>query len=147
LVLSRLGGGIGTRGPGETKLETDQRHIRRRIDDNRRRLKDVVKQREQYRKRHKQNKVFQIEIDRYTEDAKSTIFNRLTSESSLEEDLLFATLDPLTRKISLPSGFECLLTDTVGFLQDLPTSLIASFKSTLEEVAEADFLLHVIDSS
>ncbi|HLR42335.1 MAG TPA: GTPase HflX [Pseudogracilibacillus sp.] len=147
LVLSRLGGGIGTRGPGETKLEIDQRHIRRRIDDIRRRLKDVVKQREQYRKRRKQNKVFQIAIVGYTNAGKSTIFNRLTSESSLEEDLLFATLDPLTRKISLPSGFECLLTDTVGFLQDLPTSLIASFKSTLEEVAEADFLLHVIDSS
>lgn len=147
LVLSRLGGGIGTRGPGETKLETDQRHIRRRIDDIRNRLKDVVKQREQYRKRRKQNKVFQIAIVGYTNAGKSTIFNRLTSESSLEEDLLFATLDPLTRKITLPSGFECLLTDTVGFLQDLPTSLIASFKSTLEEVAEADFLLHVIDSS
>ena len=147
LVLSRLGGGIGTRGPGETKLETDQRHIRRRIDDIKRRLKDVVKQREQYRKRRKQNKVFQIAIVGYTNAGKSTIFNRLTSEKSLEEDLLFATLDPLTRKIQLPSGFECLLTDTVGFLQALPTSLIASFKSTLEEVAEANFLLHVVDSS
>ena len=147
LVLSRLGGGIGTRGPGETKLETDQRHIRRRIDDIKRRLKDVVKQREQYRKRRKQNKVFQIAIVGYTNAGKSTIFNRLTSERSLEEDLLFATLDPLTRKIQLPSGFECLLTDTVGFLQALPTSLIASFKSTLEEVTEADFLLHVVDSS
>src|SRR5699024_3970781 len=88
-----------------------------------------------------------IAIGGYTNAGKSTIFNRLTSERSLEEDLLFATLDPLTRKIQLPSGFECLLTDTVGFLQALPTSLIASFKSTLEEVAEADFLLHVVDSS
>src|SRR5690625_4836190 len=147
LVLSRLGGGIGTRGPGETKLETDQRHIRRRIDDIKRRLKDVVKQREQYRKRRKINQVFQIAIIGYTNAGKSTIFNRLTDESALEEDLLFATLDPLTRQIHLPSGFQCLVTDTVGFLQDLPTSLIAAFKSTLEEVTEADFLLHVVDAS
>jgi len=147
LVLSRLGGGIGTRGPGETKLESDQRHIRRRIDDITRRLKDVVKQRDQYRKRRKLNQVFQIAIIGYTNAGKSTIFNRLTNESALEENLLFATLDPLTRQINLPSGFKCLLTDTVGFLQDLPTSLIASFKSTLEEVSEADFLLHVVDAS
>lgn len=147
LILSRLGGGIGTRGPGETKLESDQRHIRRRIDDIKRRLKDVVKQREQYRKRRKLNQVFQIAIVGYTNAGKSTIFNRLTDESALEEDLLFATLDPLTRQINLPSGFECLLTDTVGFLQDLPTSLIASFKSTLEEVTEADLLIHVVDAS
>src|SRR5699024_7167537 len=92
LVLSRLGGGIGTRGPGETKLETDQRHIRRRINDIKRRLKDVVKQREQYRKRRKLNQVFQIAIIGYTNAGKSTIFNRLTDASALEEDLLFATL-------------------------------------------------------
>src|SRR5699024_9581511 len=147
LVLSRLGGGIGTRGPGETKLETDQRHIRRRIDDIKRRLKDVVKQREQYRKRRKLNQVFQIAIIGYTNAGKSTIFNRLTDASALEEDLLFATLGPLTRRIKLTTGFECLITDTVGFLQELPTSLIASFKSTLEEVTEADLLLHVVDAS
>src|SRR5699024_5242576 len=145
LVLSRLGGGIGTRGPGETKLESDQRHIRRRIDDIKRRLADVVKQREQYRKRRRRNYVYQIAIVGYTNAGKSTIFNRLARETTKEEDLLFATLDPLTRKVHLPSGFEALLTDTVGFLQELPTSLIAAFKSTLEEVSEADFLLHVVD--
>src|SRR5690625_3240806 len=147
LIMSRLGGGIGTRGPGETKLETDQRHIRRRIEDIKHRIKDVAKQREQYRKRRKQNNVFQIAIVGYTNAGKSTIFNRLTDESALEENLLFATLDPLTRKIHLPSGFQSLITDTVGFLQDLPTSLIAAFKSTLEEVTEADFLIHVVDAA
>lgn len=145
--LSRLGAGIGTRGPGETKLETDQRHIRRRIDDIKRRLKQVVKQRDQYRKRRKQNEVFQIAIVGYTNAGKSTLFNRLTNSDSLEEDKLFATLDPLTRKLQLPSGLNVLLTDTVGFIQQLPTTLIAAFRSTLEEVSEADFILHVVDSS
>src|SRR5690606_9824245 len=83
----------------------------------------------------------------YTNAGKSTLFNRMANETALEEDLLFATLDPLTRQVHLPSGFKCLLTDTVGFIQDLPTSLIAAFKSTLEEVREADFLLHVVDAS
>lgn len=147
LIMSKLGGGIGTRGPGETQLETDQRHIRRRIDDIKRRLKDIVTQRELYRKRRKLNNVFQIAIVGYTNAGKSTLFNRLTNEDSLEENLLFATLDPLTRKLNLPSGFECLITDTVGFLQDLPTALIAAFKSTLEEVTEADFILHVVDAT
>ncbi|MFU0791035.1 GTPase HflX [Virgibacillus proomii] len=147
IELSRLGGGIGTRGPGETKLETDQRHIRRRIHDIKQRLHTVVKQREQYRKRRKTNDVFQIAIVGYTNAGKSTLFNRLTNSNSLEEDQLFATLDPLTRQIQLPSGMQVLLTDTVGFLQDLPTSLIAAFKSTLEEVTEADFLIHMVDGS
>lgn len=147
VVLSRLGGGIGTRGPGETKLETDQRHIRRKIVDIKRRLDVVVKQREQYRKRRKLNHVYQVAIVGYTNAGKSTIFNRLTDSDSLEEDLLFATLDPLTRTIQLPSGFEMLITDTVGFIQDLPTTLVASFRSTLEEVTEADFIIHVVDGS
>lgn len=147
LAMSRLGAGIGTRGPGETKLETDQRHIRRRIDDIKRRLRLVVRQREQYRKRRKTNEVFQIAIVGYTNAGKSTLFNRLTNSQALEEDQLFATLDPLTREIQLPGGFHTLVTDTVGFLQELPTALIASFRSTLEEVAEADFILHIVDSS
>lgn len=145
--MSRLGAGIGTRGPGETKLETDQRHIRRRIYDIKRRLSSVAQQREQYRKRRKANEVFQIAVVGYTNAGKSTLFNRLTDSESMVEDKLFATLDPLTRQIKLPSGFQSLLTDTVGFIQDLPTSLIAAFKSTLEEVSEADFLLHVVDGS
>ncbi|WP_174613397.1 GTPase HflX [Virgibacillus ihumii] len=145
--MSRLGAGIGTRGPGETKLETDQRHIRQRIVDIKRRLKAVVQQREQYRKRRRTNEVFQIAVVGYTNAGKSTLFNRLTNSSSMVEDQLFATLDPLTRKIQLPSGFQTLLTDTVGFIQDLPTSLVASFKSTLEEVTEADFILHVVDAA
>lgn len=147
IELSRLGAGIGTRGPGETKLETDQRHIRGRIHEIKRRLKLAVKQREQYRKRRKTNEVFQIALVGYTNAGKSTIFNRLTDSGTLEEDRLFATLDPLTRQIDLPSGFRALLTDTVGFLQDLPTSLIAAFRSTLEEAAEADLIVHVVDGA
>lgn len=146
-ILSRLGGGIGTRGPGETKLETDQRHIRQRIDDIKRRLQSIVTQRDQYRKRRQQKNVFQIAIVGYTNAGKSTIFNRLTESQTLEEDLLFATLDPLTRQVQLPSGFKMLITDTVGFLQQLPTTLIAAFRSTLEEVTEADFILHVVDAA
>lgn len=145
--LSRLGGGIGTRGPGETKLETDRRHIQRRIDDIKKRLDTVVKQREQYRKRRKENRAFQVAIVGYTNAGKSTFFNRVTDSQSFEENLLFATLDPLTRQMSLPSGFLALISDTVGFIQDLPTSLIAAFRSTLEEVTEADFVLHMVDAS
>lgn len=145
--LSRLGAGIGTRGPGETQLETDRRHIRRRIDDIKTQLSVIVKHRDRYRERRKKNKAFQIALVGYTNAGKSTLFNRLAEADSFEENQLFATLDPLTRKLILPSGFTVLLTDTVGFIQDLPTTLIAAFRSTLEEVREADLLLHVVDMS
>ncbi|WP_174726914.1 GTPase HflX [Mesobacillus harenae] len=145
--LSRLGAGIGTRGPGETQLETDRRHIRRRIDDIKSQLEVVVQHRERYRERRKKNKAFQVALVGYTNAGKSTLFNRLAEADSFEEDQLFATLDPMTRKLILPSGFLSLLTDTVGFIQDLPTALIAAFRSTLEEVREADLLLHVVDMS
>lgn len=145
--LSRLGGGIGTRGPGETKLESDRRHINRRIVDIKQQLTSIVSHRERYRERRKRNQAFQLSLVGYTNAGKSTIFNRLTEAGTFEENLLFATLDPTTRKVSLPSGFQALLTDTVGFIQDLPTSLVAAFRSTLEEVTEADIILHVVDSS
>ena len=146
-ALSRLGAGIGTRGPGETKLESDRRHIRRRLDDIKTQLSVIVQHRDRYRERRKKNKTFQIAIVGYTNAGKSTLFNRLSEADSFEENQLFATLDPMTRKLVLPSGFQILITDTVGFIQDLPTALIAAFRSTLEEVKEADLLLHVVDMS
>ncbi len=145
--LSRLGAGIGTRGPGETKLEADRRHIRSRIHDIKTQLSGIVEHRKRYRERRKKNRVFQIALVGYTNAGKSTLFNRLTEAESFEENLLFATLDPMTRKSILPRGYTVLMTDTVGFIQDLPTSLIAAFRSTLEEVREADLLLQVVDSS
>nr|WP_275899538.1 GTPase HflX [Bacillus piscicola] len=146
-VLSRLGGGIGTRGPGETKLETDRRHIQRRMDDLKKQLADVKAHRESYRKQRRKNSNVQFALVGYTNAGKSTLLHQLSGTETFQEDLLFATLDPLTRKIELPSGYEALLTDTVGFIQDLPTSLVAAFRSTLEEVKEADILLHVVDAS
>ncbi|MBP0727340.1 GTPase HflX [Bacillus sp. RG28] len=145
--LSRLGGGIGTRGPGETKLESDRRHIRKRIDDIKQQLNVIVEHRKRYRERRKRNEMFHISLVGYTNAGKSTLFNRLTKSDTFEQDLLFATLDPTTRKFMLSSGMTTLLTDTVGFIQDLPTSLVAAFRSTLEEATEADFILHVVDAS
>ncbi|PFZ13145.1 GTPase HflX [Bacillus pseudomycoides] len=147
LALSRLGGGIGTRGPGETKLETDRRHIRSRIDEIKKQLAIVVEHRKRYRERRKDNQVFQVSLIGYTNAGKSTLFNRLTEADTFEENLLFATLDPTTRKMQLPCGYTVLLTDTVGFIQDLPTSLVAAFRSTLEEAGGADVILHVVDSA
>lgn len=144
--LSRLGGGIGTRGPGESKLESDRRHIRRRIGELKDKLNEVVRTRQLHRERRKKNQVYQIALVGYTNAGKSTLLNRLTNAGTSEEDKLFATLDPTTRQLQLPNGPEVLLTDTVGFIQDLPTALVAAFRSTLEGVKEADFILHVVDS-
>ncbi|WP_019119218.1 GTPase HflX [Brevibacillus massiliensis] len=144
--LSRLGGGIGTRGPGETKLESDRRHIRRRISELKQQLADVVRTRSLHRERRKKNNVFQIALVGYTNAGKSTLLNRLTNADTLQENKLFATLDPTTRQLRLPGGMDVFLTDTVGFIQDLPTALVAAFRSTLEGVKEADLILHVVDA-
>lgn len=147
LALSRQGGGIGSKGPGETQLETDRRHIKRRMTDIERQLKTVVEHRKRYRERRKDNHVTQLALVGYTNAGKSTLLNRLTEADILEEDMLFATLDPTTRHLRLPSGLNVILSDTVGFIRDLPTALVAAFRSTLEELAEADLILHVVDSS
>ncbi|WP_202078034.1 GTPase HflX [Caldalkalibacillus salinus] len=146
LALSRLGGGIGTRGPGETQLEVERRHIRRRMKEIKDALAKIVSHRERYRDRRKKNDVFQVALVGYTNAGKSTLLNRLTEADTYVEDQLFATLDPTTKRLKLSSGYQVLVTDTVGFIQDLPTSLVAAFRSTLEEVVQADLILHVIDS-
>lgn len=145
--LSRLGGGIGTRGPGETKLETDRRHIRRRIADLNVQLQEVVRHRELYRERRRRQGIFQVALAGYTNAGKSTLLGALTSSHIFAEDRLFATLDPTSRSLILPSGNEVILTDTVGFIQDLPHDLVAAFRATLEEVLEADLILHVVDAT
>lgn len=145
--MSRLGGGIGTRGPGETKLETDRRHIRNKITAIKRELKEVEKHRARTRQKRKDNQTFQIGLIGYTNAGKSTILNILTSAQTYEQDQLFATLDPLTKRWRLPEGFEVTVTDTVGFIQELPTQLIDAFHSTLEESQSMDLLLHVVDAS
>lgn len=145
--LSKLGGGIGSRGPGESKLEMDKRHIREKMYDIKAQLTHVEKHRKRIIDRRNTQSVFRFGLIGYTNAGKSTIFNRLTNETTLEEDKLFATLDPTTRKIRFEGGFHALLTDTVGFIQDLPTTLIAAFRSTLEETANVDVLIHVVDAS
>ena len=145
--LSRLGGGIGTRGPGEKKLEMDRRLIKGRIAQLNRELKDVKRHREVTREQRSRNHIPVIAIVGYTNAGKSTLLNRLTGASVLEEDKLFATLDPTTRGLKLPSGQEVLLTDTVGFIRKLPHHLIEAFKSTLEEAKYADMILHIVDVS
>jgi GTP-binding protein HflX len=147
LVLSRLGGGIGTRGPGETKLEVDRRRIRDRVSDITQQIEHIKKQRNLHRKRRENTRIPTISLVGYTNAGKSTLLNTLTASEVLAEDKLFATLDPTTRHIILPNGQQALLTDTVGFIQKLPHQLIAAFRATLEEVIQADILLHVIDAS
>lgn len=146
-ALSRLGGGIGTRGPGEKKLEIDRRLIKDRIAQLNRELKDVKRHRELTREQRKRNHVPVMAIVGYTNAGKSTLLNTLTDAGILEEDQLFATLDPTTRNLKLPSGQEILLTDTVGFIRKLPHHLIEAFRSTLEEAKYADIILHVVDAS
>ena len=145
--LSRLGGGIGTRGPGEKKLEMDRRLIRDRIAQLNKELQDVIKMRETTRSLRKNNSVPVVAIVGYTNAGKSTLLNTLTNAGVLEEDKLFATLDPTTRNLKLESGQQILLTDTVGFIRKLPHHLIDAFRSTLEEAKYADIILHVVDSA
>ena len=145
--MSRLGGGIGTRGPGEKKLEIDRRLINDRIAQLNRELKEVVKHRDITRAKREKNDVPVVAIVGYTNAGKSTLLNHLTDAEVLEEDKLFATLDTTTRKIELPGGSEVFLTDTVGFIRKLPHHLIDAFKSTLEEAKYADLILHVVDAS
>lgn len=145
--LSRLGGGIGTRGPGEKKLETDRRHIRNRIGQLKKELQELESHRELVRARRKKVGIPLVSIVGYTNAGKSTLLNALSGADVLIEDKLFATLDPTTRKVKLPGGSEILLTDTVGFIRKLPHHLIEAFKSTLEETQYGDILLHVVDST
>lgn len=145
--LSRLGGGIGTRGPGEKKLEVDRRLIRDRISQLKQELSAVERHRDVARGQRSKNPIPVVAIVGYTNAGKSTLLNQLTGANVLEEDKLFATLDPTTRNLKLPSGQEILLTDTVGFIRKLPHHLIQAFRSTLEEAKYADLILHVVDAS
>lgn len=145
--MSRLGGGIGTRGPGEKKLEIDRRLINDRIAQLNRELKEVVKHREIARAKRERNAVPVVAIVGYTNAGKSTLLNHLTDTEVLEEDKLFATLDPTTRMLELEGHQQVLLTDTVGFIRKLPHHLIEAFKSTLEEAKYADYIIHVVDAS
>ncbi len=146
-VMSRLGGGIGTRGPGETKLEVDRRKIRDRITKIKERLEKIAATRKSHRVLRKKTETPVVALVGYTNAGKSTLLNVLTKADVLTENKLFATLDPTTRKLVFPEGREILFTDTVGFIKRLPVLLIEAFKSTLEEAVEADMLLHVVDIS
>jgi GTP-binding protein HflX len=146
-ALSRLGGGIGTRGPGETKLETDRRRIRQRIQQISREIDEVRRRRAQLRERRHKQSVPTVSLVGYTNAGKTTLFNVLTREHAAASDALFVTLDPLVRRVRLPDRRELLVSDTVGFIDRLPHSLVAAFRATLEEVNEADLVLHVIDAA
>lgn len=145
--LSRLGGGIGTRGPGETKLEVDRRRIHERISQLKSELQDVERHRDVVRKQREQSGTLTAAIVGYTNAGKSTLLNKLTGAGILAEDKLFATLDPTTRALVLPGGEKVFLTDTVGFIRKLPHHLVEAFKSTLEEARYCDVILHVVDCS
>ena len=145
--LSRLGGGIGTRGPGETKLEVDRRRIHERISQLKSELQDVERHRDVVQKQREQSGTLTAAIVGYTNAGKSTLLNKLTGAGILAEDKLFATLDPTTRALTLPGGEKVLLTDTVGFIRKLPHHLVEAFKSTLEEARYCDVILHVVDCS
>ncbi len=145
--LSRLGGGIGTRGPGETKLEVDRRRIRSRMADIRRELEDVMRSRAEQRRGREAALAPVCALVGYTNAGKSTLLNRLTGSEVYADDRLFATLDPTVRRARLPGGGSVLLVDTVGFIRKLPHELVAAFRATLEEVTEADLLVHVVDLS
>lgn len=145
--LSRLGGGIGTRGPGEKKLEIDRRRIRRRIFELETELSEIEKQRELRRGNRKNNRIPLVTLVGYTNAGKSTLLNKLTDSDVYAADKLFATLDPVVRQITLTEGTQALISDTVGFINKLPHDLVSAFESTLEEVSEADLILHVIDAS
>lgn len=147
IELSRLGGGIGTRGPGETKLETDRRHIHRRMETLKAQLKDVENHRQRLRERRDKDGVITVAIVGYTNAGKSTLMNYLTDAGVLAQDKLFATLDPTSRALKLPSGVTVMLIDTVGLVRRLPHGLVEAFKSTLEEAALSDIILNVCDAS
>ena len=147
IMLSRQAGGIGSRGPGESQLELNRRSVRNQITDIERQLKVVEKNREVVREKRLESSVFKIGLIGYTNAGKSTIMNALTSKTQYEADELFATLDATTKSIHLTGNLQVTLTDTVGFIQDLPTELVTSFKSTLEESKNVDLLVHVIDAS
>ncbi len=141
------GGGVGLRGPGETQLEADRREIGHRISFVKDQLEKVRARRERHRMKRQQTELKVVAIVGYTNAGKSTLLNRLTDANVLSADMLFATLDPTTRKVQMPGGREVLFTDTVGFIQKLPTHIVASFRATLEEIKDADMLLHVVDST
>jgi GTP-binding protein HflX len=151
--LERIGGGagasgagrIGTRGPGETQIETDRRLVRSRITRLRREIEEVRQQRALHRRRRARQGMKVVALVGYTNAGKSTLLRALSGAHVFTEDLLFATLDPLTRRVRLPSGNDVLITDTVGFIQKLPTQLVASFRATLEELSDADVLVHLVD--
>lgn len=147
ITLSRQAGGIGSRGPGEKKLETDKRHLQSRVLQIKNDLKTVERKRDLNREERINSGIYKIGLVGYTNAGKSTLFEKLTASQTLVKDQLFATLDPLSKKIEFENGFQAVLTDTVGFIQDLPTELVQAFKSTLEESRHSDLLIHVVDSS